>query len=69
MAGRVAVSMVTKSHETLHDLLDDRPEKTVLPVETLLILRDEPLEMMEKHPVEDGPLRTSRTIDSHHGGR
>jgi hypothetical protein len=25
--------------------------------------------MMEKHPVEDGPLRMSRTIGSPHGGR
>jgi hypothetical protein len=53
----------------LGDLLDNRPGKTVLPLETLLMLRDEPLEMMENHPVEDGPLRMSRTIDSRHGER
>jgi hypothetical protein len=27
-----------------------------------LILHDKPLEMMEKHPVEDGPLQMSGTI-------
>jgi hypothetical protein len=25
--------------------------------------------MMEEHPVEDGPLRMSKTIDSRHCGR
>jgi hypothetical protein len=29
----------------------------------------EALEMVEEHPVEDGPLRMSGTIDSRHGGR
>jgi hypothetical protein len=53
----------------LDHILDDRPEKTVLPLETTLILNQEPVEMMEKHPVEDGPLRMSRTIDSRHSGR
>jgi len=42
----------------LHDL-DYRPEKTVLPLESALIFGEEPVEMMEKHPVEDGPLRMS----------
>jgi hypothetical protein len=31
----------------LHDLFDDRPEIAVLPLETALILRNEPLEMMK----------------------
>ncbi len=53
----------------LHHLPDDRPEKTVLPLETTFILSQEPVEMMEKHPVKDGPLRMSGTIDSRHGGR
>jgi hypothetical protein len=53
----------------LHDVLDDRPEIAVCLLETFLVFRDEALEMMEKHPVEDGPLRMSRAIDSRHGGR
>jgi hypothetical protein len=47
----------------LDNLLDDRSEKPILPLETTLILRQEPVEMMEKHPVENGPLRMPRTID------
>jgi hypothetical protein len=53
----------------LDHLLDDRSEKPILPLETTLILRQEPVEMMEKHPVENGPLRMSRTIDSRHSRR
>jgi len=48
----------------LHDFLDDRPEITVVPLETALILGQEALEMGEKHPVENGSLRSARTIDS-----
>jgi hypothetical protein len=48
---------------------DDRPEVALLPLETGLILGDKPLEMMEQYPVEDGPLRMSRTINSRYGGR
>jgi len=33
------------------------------------MLRDTPLEMMKKHPVEDGPLRMSGTIKTTKGGR
>jgi len=46
-----------------------KPEKTVLPLETTLILSQKPVEMMEEYPVEDGPLRMSGTIESRHGGR
>jgi hypothetical protein len=46
-----------------------RTAKPVLPLETVFIFGQEPLEMMEKHPVEDGPLRMSRTIDSRHSRR
>ena len=53
----------------LDHLLDDRPEKTVLPLETTLILSQEPVEMIEYHSVKDGPLRMTRTIDARHGGR
>jgi hypothetical protein len=43
-----------------------RTAKPVLPLEPALILGQEPVEMMEQHPVEDGPLRMSRAIDSRH---
>jgi hypothetical protein len=46
-----------------------RTAKPVLPLETTLILRQEPVEMMEKDPIENGPLRMSRTIDSRHSRR
>jgi len=45
------------------------PEKAILLLETDLILGQEALEVMEKHPIKDSPLRMSRTIDSRHGGR
>jgi len=41
-----------------------RTAKPVLPLETTLILHQEPVEMMEEHPVEDRPLRMSRKKDS-----
>jgi hypothetical protein len=41
----------------------------MLPLETVFIFGDKPLEMMKQHQVEDGPLRMSGTIDSCHGGR
>jgi hypothetical protein len=63
-AARIAAVEIALDH-----LLDDRPEKTVLPLETTLIFSQEPVEMMEKHPVEDGPLRMSGTIDSRHSRR
>jgi hypothetical protein len=53
----------------LDHLLNDRSEKPVFPLETTLILRQEPIEMMQQHPVENGPLRMSRTIDSRHSRR
>jgi hypothetical protein len=46
-----------------------RTAKPVLPLETLLIFRDESLEMMEQYPVEDRQLRMPGPIDSRHGGR
>jgi hypothetical protein len=67
-AGKPAAG-VAAVEVALDHLPVDRPEKTVLPLETNLILCQEPVEMMEEHPVEDGPLRMSRTIDSRHGGR
>ena len=67
-AGKAA-ARIAAIEIALHDLLDDRPEKTVLPLEMGLILSREPVEMMRQHPVEDGPLRMLRTIDSRHSKR
>ncbi|MEM2126552.1 MAG: hypothetical protein QXQ53_09175 [Candidatus Methanosuratincola sp.] len=53
----------------LDHLLDDRPGKTVLPLEPALILGQEPVEMMEEYPIKDSPLRMPVTIDSRHGRR
>jgi hypothetical protein len=52
-----------------NDVLNDGPEEPVLSLEAALILDQEPLEIMEEHPVEDRALGMSRTIESRHGGR
>jgi len=49
---------------TYGHLFDDGPEEAIVLLEVALIVGQKPLEVMEKHPVEDGPLRMSRTIDS-----
>jgi hypothetical protein len=48
----------------LDDFLDDRAEEAVLLLETLLVLPDEALKMMEQHPVENRALRMTSTVDS-----
>ncbi len=53
---------------TFGHVLDDRPEEAVFPLKTPLIFGDEPLEMMEKHPVENGAFRMARAVDSRHIG-
>jgi hypothetical protein len=53
---------------TFGHLFDDRPEITIVPLESALVFRDEPLEMIEKHPVENGTFRMTRTVDSRHIG-
>jgi hypothetical protein len=63
-AARIAAAEIALNH-----LLNDQPENTVLPLETGLILNQEPVEMIKNHPVKDHLLRTSRTIDSRHSGR
>jgi hypothetical protein len=63
-AARVAAIEVA-----LNDFLDNRPEEPMLFLEAALILREELIEVMEQHPVEDGTLGMSRTIGSRHGGR
>jgi len=52
----------------LHDVFDDRPEIPVLPLERALVFRDEPLETMIKHPVEDDAVRMTRAVDNRHIG-
>src|SRR4030042_6129785 len=49
--------------------LDDRPEEAVLLLEAALVLGPKPVKVMEQHPVKDGPLGMSRTIDSWHDPR
>jgi len=53
---------------TFGHILDDRPEITIVPLEPALVFGGEPLEMMEKHPVENGAFRMTRTVDSRHIG-
>jgi len=48
------------------DPFDDRTEKAIFALKTLLIFRQEALEMMEKHPVEDGLLWMTRTVEPGH---
>jgi len=61
-AARVAAVQIA-----LYDFLDDRPEEAVLLLETALVFGEELVEMMKKHPVEDGAFRMSGTVDSCHG--
>jgi len=48
---------------------ENRPEEAVLLLEAMLILREEAVEVMEDHPIEDRALGMSGTIDSGHDGR
>jgi hypothetical protein len=50
----------------LDDFFDDRTEEAILFLKTSLILRQETVELMKQHPVEDGPLGMSRTVNSCH---
>ena len=38
-------------------------------LESALVFGQELIEVVEKHPIKDSPLRMARTIDSRHGGR
>jgi hypothetical protein len=51
---------------SLDHFFDDRPKVAILLLETLLILGEEAVKIVKKHPVEDSPLRMSGTIDSCH---
>jgi len=44
-------------------------KKTVLFLETAFVLREEAVEIVEEHPIEDRPLGVARTIDSGYEGR
>jgi hypothetical protein len=60
---RIAAVKVALDH-----LFDDRPKIPVLPLEASLVFGQEPLKMIENHPVEHRALRMARTIDSRHIG-
>jgi hypothetical protein len=51
---------------TYDDILDDRTEIALCLLETLLVFRDEPLEMMEKHSIENRAFRMTWAVDSRH---
>jgi hypothetical protein len=65
---RKSAARIAAIEIALDDLLDDGAQIAVGLLETLLVLRQEALKMMEQHPVENGPLRTARTIDARHIG-
>jgi hypothetical protein len=57
-AAGVAAIQISFDH-----LFDDGPEIVVSPLESVLIFRDELLEMMEENLAENRLLRMTRTID------
>lgn len=59
---RIAVVEITLDH-----FLDDRTEEAVLSFKATLIFGQEPVEEMEKHPVEDGALWMTLVINPCHG--
>jgi hypothetical protein len=63
-AARVARVEIALDH-----FLDSRPEEAVLLLEAGPVLREEPVEIMKKHAVEDGALGMPRAIDSGPDGR
>ncbi|MGB7297106.1 MAG: hypothetical protein WBC70_16090 [Candidatus Aminicenantales bacterium] len=64
-AGKTAAG-VAAVKVALDHLLDDRPEETVLLLETGLIFLKELVKVMEEHPVEHGALRMTGTVNSCH---
>jgi len=59
---------VAAVEEAFDHLLDDGSEEAAFLLETALELREEAVEIVEEHSIEDCPLGMSRPIDSH-GGR
>jgi len=47
-------------------LLDNGPEEAILLLKAAFILGQEPVEVMEQHPIKDSPLGMSRTINPCH---
>jgi len=64
-AGKPAAG-VAAIEVALDHLLDDRAEETILLLEPALVFRQEAVEVMEQHPIEDSPLGMSRTVNSCH---
>ena len=52
--------------DAVNQLLDDRAEEAAFLLEALLILGQEPVEIMQQHPVEHGALRMTGTVYSCH---
>ena len=50
----------------LDHILNDRPEISIFPLKSTLVFRDEALEVMKKHSIEDRAFRMTRTVDSRH---
>jgi len=50
----------------LDDVFDDGTEIAIVPLESVLVFRDESFKIMKEHPIEDRLLRTTRTIYSCH---
>ncbi len=51
----------------LNNILDHGTQEAVLPLKPVLVFSEKLLEVMKKHPVEDGALRRSKTINPCHG--
>lgn len=51
-----------------YNYLDNRPEVAVVLLKMALVVCEEPVEVMEQDPVENGPLGMSRKIHSSHAG-
>jgi len=60
-AARVAAVQVALDH-----LLDNGPEEAILLLKANFIIGQEPVEVMEQHPIKDSPLGMSRTINPCH---
>jgi hypothetical protein len=51
----------------LHNILDHRTQEAVLPLKPALVFSEKLRKVMKKHPIEDGALRMSKTINPCHG--
>jgi hypothetical protein len=53
----------------LDHIFNDWPEEAMLLLEAALVVCQEPVEVMEEHPIKNGPLGMPGTIHSRHGRR